>query len=590
MDGLDELWRRRIIREVGGESYDFSHDRIRDVAYATISQARRRLLHRRAGEALLRVHGREAGAVQGQLGYHFASAGDNPAAIGHFRQAAAVALERYAHTDAASYLTAAITLAASAGDAALYPLLAERERVNRAARRMDEWVADLALLTPLVERMHDGSPQAIRRAAVLTLSRHYRASWAGDSSLALCLAQEAAELAQSCGDQAIEAEALLRCGQELWAQGSLDAAQPILIEGYAKAMAAGLPALAGISLERQAQIQMFAGGSAARIGELLRESLRLYEDAGSETGVSEILNKLGYLPLAQGYGDYAEVLAHFARGMEIAQRIGHRAVEVNLLRNLALLHTCQGEYRRAQERWGQAQDVIDRAQDEPNRGVIENYRGFGLLQQGRLAAAKATQEKALALLRSHRRHLWTVRAITALGWIAFYEGDWVEAEARATEAIAESEAFNEERQIAHSCTLRGWARLRLGRVDEAIPDFQRSAEILLRLEMENRAQEPLAGLAQAALQKGDLPAASAQAIPIAQHLLAHPLDRTADTFLAIQTCHAILRGAGDPLAAAVQELALSHLRQRAGQIDPAHLDGFWAMPGHRELAYTDIAE
>ena len=56
VDDLDELWRRRIIREVGGDGYDFSHDRIRDVAYEVISQARRRLLHRRAGEALLRVH------------------------------------------------------------------------------------------------------------------------------------------------------------------------------------------------------------------------------------------------------------------------------------------------------------------------------------------------------------------------------------------------------------------------------------------------------------------------------------------------------------------------------------------------------
>ena len=41
VDGLDELWRRRIIREVSGDGYDFSHDRIRDVAYGVISQARR---------------------------------------------------------------------------------------------------------------------------------------------------------------------------------------------------------------------------------------------------------------------------------------------------------------------------------------------------------------------------------------------------------------------------------------------------------------------------------------------------------------------------------------------------------------------
>ena len=49
--GLDELWRRRIIREqsggVVGATYDFSHDKIRQVAYLGISPTRRRLLHLR---------------------------------------------------------------------------------------------------------------------------------------------------------------------------------------------------------------------------------------------------------------------------------------------------------------------------------------------------------------------------------------------------------------------------------------------------------------------------------------------------------------------------------------------------------------
>jgi len=65
---------------------------------------------------------------------------------------------------------------------------------------------------------------------------------------------------------------------------------------------------------------------------------------------------------------------------------------------------------------------------------------------------------AASQLRVRQNHLWMVKAITALGWIAFYGGDWQGAEERATEAIIESEAFSEERQIAHACTLRGWAR------------------------------------------------------------------------------------------------------------------------------------
>jgi predicted ATPase len=53
--GLDELWRRRIIREQGGDVYDFGHDKRREGAYSALSAARRRLLHRRVAEALNRL-------------------------------------------------------------------------------------------------------------------------------------------------------------------------------------------------------------------------------------------------------------------------------------------------------------------------------------------------------------------------------------------------------------------------------------------------------------------------------------------------------------------------------------------------------
>jgi DNA-binding SARP family transcriptional activator len=49
VNGLDELWRRRIVRKQTA-GYDFSHDLIREFAYSQISQARRTLLHRRVAK------------------------------------------------------------------------------------------------------------------------------------------------------------------------------------------------------------------------------------------------------------------------------------------------------------------------------------------------------------------------------------------------------------------------------------------------------------------------------------------------------------------------------------------------------------
>ncbi len=83
---LDELWRRRILREQGGDGYDFSHDKLRQVAYAGMMNARRRALHRRTGEALAARPRAELHAAQ--IAAHFEAAGNLAPAAEWCRRAA----------------------------------------------------------------------------------------------------------------------------------------------------------------------------------------------------------------------------------------------------------------------------------------------------------------------------------------------------------------------------------------------------------------------------------------------------------------------------------------------------------------------
>ncbi|WP_165795242.1 ATP-binding protein [Deinococcus koreensis] len=87
---LDELWQRAIIREQpqGAGAYDFTHDRLREGAYAELSPARRRLLHRRVAQALERQHADDPGAVAAQLAAHHEQAGQPGEAV-HFSLLAA---------------------------------------------------------------------------------------------------------------------------------------------------------------------------------------------------------------------------------------------------------------------------------------------------------------------------------------------------------------------------------------------------------------------------------------------------------------------------------------------------------------------
>lgn len=107
---LDELWQRRLIREQGDSGYDFSHDRIREMAYASRSLARRRLLHRRVAQALEHIYATDLNSISSELAAHYEHAGLPQQAIVFYQQAAGVAQRIYAHVEASSYLIKALGL------------------------------------------------------------------------------------------------------------------------------------------------------------------------------------------------------------------------------------------------------------------------------------------------------------------------------------------------------------------------------------------------------------------------------------------------------------------------------------------------
>ncbi len=93
---LDELWRRGIVRECGVDGYDFTHDKLREVAYDRLGPSRRRALHRAVADAMA------ASQVEGdpaQLAHHLELGGRTDAAIRAYRDAVARASHVYAHDD-----------------------------------------------------------------------------------------------------------------------------------------------------------------------------------------------------------------------------------------------------------------------------------------------------------------------------------------------------------------------------------------------------------------------------------------------------------------------------------------------------------
>jgi DNA-binding SARP family transcriptional activator len=234
IDSLDELWQRHIIREQGADAYDFSHDKLRAVAYARITQTRRRWLHRQVATALAARHVANLEPVSIQLATHYAEAGLTAEAIACYQQAATVASRVYANADVVELLSRALKLLAMlpAGDerdrqelslqAALGAPLVALEGYN--TRRV---IAVYSRILELSDRLGQPSdPRALRGLAIARiLQGEYRASAA--------LGQQLLQLAEMGQDQVLLVEGHYAQGVAAFWQGEFAQAQTHLEQALA---------------------------------------------------------------------------------------------------------------------------------------------------------------------------------------------------------------------------------------------------------------------------------------------------------------------------------------------------------------------
>ena len=116
--GLEKLVRRRLLTGVG-ERLGFTHERLRDVAYAELPAWRRAELHRRVGEALERLRGGRQSELGEALAEHYERGGAWARAFDYHLRVAERARQHYAYATAERACRRAVDVAAKAPTAAL---------------------------------------------------------------------------------------------------------------------------------------------------------------------------------------------------------------------------------------------------------------------------------------------------------------------------------------------------------------------------------------------------------------------------------------------------------------------------------------
>ncbi len=198
-DAIEELVRRRILHQ-SGDGFDFTHDRIRAVAYEELLPPQRRILHRRVAESLEALDGTDAPASAAALAFHFREAGAWAKAAQHLGRFGEQAARGYAHADAAQAFQQALDALGRE------PASPERDRHQLAlswrrahslyfAGQWRESVATLAGQAALLARVDDPSLAGPWHAWAGHI--HVRL---GDFQRARASAQQAIEEAERAGD------------------------------------------------------------------------------------------------------------------------------------------------------------------------------------------------------------------------------------------------------------------------------------------------------------------------------------------------------------------------------------------------------
>ena len=115
---LDELWQRRIVREQEVDTYYFTHDKLRVMAYAGLSASRKRTLHRRVAETLETEASLNLDQVSGQIAIHYEQGYLPIRAASFYERAAVSARHLYANETAIGYYKRALALLDGGSEAA----------------------------------------------------------------------------------------------------------------------------------------------------------------------------------------------------------------------------------------------------------------------------------------------------------------------------------------------------------------------------------------------------------------------------------------------------------------------------------------
>lgn len=661
---LESLCRKELIFKqassmfAGANEYSFQHALLHNVTYESVLKRARRQYHSRVanwlmtrrpacciGQPVPAAEGasqpaQQAGRVfAGLVADHMELAGRMIEAIAYLDQAGEEAARRYANPEAIAYFNRALALLPGQDLPgqdlpARYELLIQRQNAYNLVGNSTACQADLDMLRAIADELGD-----VRRQAQVAL-RQMKFNNRGDLPAAVKLAPTALALARSAKDVECETEVLFAWGWTLCQQGHLDAAQPHIEHALVLAQQAGLTQLEASCL-RTMGILCNQRGDKQQMFEYYERALEKHRQAGDRRGEFSALNNLGV-----NFSDGERRITYLEKALEIAQAIGERFYQGVALTNLSTQDWARGNFSRAIERVHQSAQLYQdiqatvlratsmttsaeyaysmgdyEAAAEMNNQALKTAQQYGLdisevdalAQQVSLDAILGQQEalrQTCAQLlaageKSEHMHSKTL-AHCSLSWAHNKQGEHSQALYHSAQAVKLLEQQPDVLLLSRSWKEHGHALANAGSLAEARAAYQKALEARLPWHDQPfdhllRGCEGCAGLANLALQTGDLPEAQAQVEqilemgkrPLPGYAEALPgsfcpgylFDLSDESARIYLVCYQVFKRLGDARAEGLLEDARALLEQRAAKLStPERRQAYLhSLPEHRQL-------
>ncbi len=496
---LERATKRQLLSEdtrSPGTDYRFETTTLRSVLYDGLSRRRRRRLHRKVVDALLKIHGeQDADRIAKLLCYHYHAVEDHPETLRWGLRAAAETLARYDHDHAEISLRRAREAAESLeamGQPVPSTSAVELDRLTGLLYvrigRLEE--ADKMLQEALeATEQQDAEGSALQRLDILLILTDCQLG-RGLLEMGIDIGQMAIELAEQLGDRRRELDARIGTARSAAPYGQLDSAA-LLLEPVVEAeddpeltplRALGMAELASIYAKR---------GSLDRAHSLANRSLGLARSCGDIQAEYRSISVLG-VTLFEG-GDYPGALEQLDRALDLARSLSLRRREGIELQHLASCHFLSDNYEEAIARAREALAIFLEIHDLASEGDCRVNLGRILLAQG------SQDEDAIKMLQAGRELCATMGR-------KVYEG------------LAMLEL--------------GIARTNSGSLREAREELTQASELFSSIDSTYLWRSELA-LAKLALAEGDRPRAStharraAQLVDLLRSQLGHTIDSDA---------------------------------------------------------------